>query len=293
MSPEELRFRGRDGLPLRGYLWPSLGNGLLTIVHGYGEHARRYGAFAGWLAARGWNVAALDLRGHGASGGRRGHVSSFRQYLDDLDVFRDVIRRKVDAAVAVVLGHSLGGLIVARYLEEGDVGIDAAVLSSPALRIAIHVPRWKRALARWASHLIPWLSLPSGIDAASLSHDPEVVEAYRRDPLVHRVATARWFVQTLVAQREALARARTIEIPLLVIVGGADRMVSLEAIEEFMERCGSRRKKLLVYEGFYHEPLNEIDRARVWKDILDWLEAIKASCRHGLAHRGPNGEDRG
>lgn len=274
MNPEELSFKAHDGLPLRGYLWPSAGNGLLTIVHGYGEHARRYGEFAGWLAERGWNVAALDLRGHGASGGRRGHIASFQQYLDDLDAFRAVIQREVNAAADAILGHSLGGLIAVRYLEERSTGIEAAVLSSPALELALRVPPWKRALARWASRLTPWLSLPSGIAPEHLSHDPGVVDAYRRDPLVHRVATARWFIETLAAQRAAMARAGAIAIPLLVIVGDADPMVSSEAIQQFVERCGSRRKKLVVYEGFYHEPLNELGRERVWEEVLRWLATV-------------------
>ncbi|MGY4707855.1 alpha/beta hydrolase [Candidatus Bipolaricaulota sp. J31] len=277
MNPETFSLRAPDGLPLRGYLWraPARGSGkLLLLVHGYGEHARRYAGFAGWLAAHGWHVAAFDLRGHGESGGRRGHVASFRRYLEDLTAFRDAIPREVSAPRIAILGHSLGGLIVVRYLQEGAPGIAGAVLSSPALSLAIEVPLWKRALAHAAAATVPWFSLPSGLDPALLSHDPEVVEAYRRDPLVHRVATARWFLETLAAQRAALARAGEVRVPLLVIVGGDDRLVSRSAIEEFARRCGAKERELRVYDGFYHEPLNEVGHERVWEEILEWLEAL-------------------
>ena len=278
MSPESFAFRAPDGLSLRGYLWraPSReGSGkLLIIVHGYGEHARRYGGFAGWLAGRGWHVAAFDLRGHGKSGGQRGHVASFRRYLEDLAAFRDAIPREAIAPLTAILGHSLGGLIVARYLQEGAPGISGAILSAPALALTVEIALWKRTLARISAATVPWLTLSSGIDPALLSHDPAVVEAYRRDPLVHRVATARWFIETLAAQRAALARAGEVRVPLLVIVGGDDRMVSRDAIVEFMARCACRRKCLRVYEGLYHEPLNEVGHEAVWEEIFEWLEGL-------------------
>jgi len=173
-----------------------------------------------------------------------------------------------------LLGHSLGGLIVARYLEERSASVEGAVLSAPALAFAISIPSWKRILARIASALAPRLSFPSGIDPAALSHDPEVVEAYRRDPLVHRLATARWFTETLRTQGKTLREAHRIRVPLLVIYGTADRLVSQEAIKHFFAKCGSREKLLKAYENFYHEPINEVGKMEVWGEILRWLRGF-------------------
>lgn len=268
---EGFTFRGAGALELRGYLWRGGDAGTVVLVHGYGEHVGRYGAFASWLAGRGFRVAAFDLRGHGESPGRRGHISSFGEYLEDLDAFLGHIQREVPSRRTYLLGHSLGGLIVIRYLERHPRAVGGAILSAPALGFSLPIPGWKRALARIASALVPWLSLPSGIDPAALSRDPAVVEACRRDPLVHRVATARWFTEALRAQRDALREAAGIRVPLLLMYGTADRLVSQEAIRCFFAACGSPRKELLALAGFCHEVLNEVGKEEAWGAVLGWL----------------------
>ncbi len=271
----QFSFRGARGWKLAGYFWKGEGGKrTLALVHGYGEHAGRYEEFACWLVENGANVAAFDLRGHGKSPGKRGHIAAFDEYLEDLQSFLTVLRQWFPDTVLFLLGHSLGGLIVARYLERYSGSAVGAVLISPAMEFAVSVPLWKRALAHVASCLHPSFSLPSGIAPEALSHDPEVVEAYRRDPLVHRVATARWFVETLRAQREALREAHRIAVPVLVVYGTADRIISPEAVVRFFEASGSPQKEIFSCGGFYHEPLNEVGREEVWARVLRWIREI-------------------
>ncbi len=272
---EEFEFAGARAWKLAGYFWKGEGGKrTLVLVHGYGEHAGRYEEFACWLAENGTSAAAFDLRGHGKSPGKRGHIAAFGEYLEDLHAFLTVLRQRFPDTVLFLLGHSLGGLIVVRYLERYPGSVGGAVLISPALEFAVSVPLWKRALAHAVSHLYPSFSLPSGIAPEALSRDPEVVEAYRRDPLVHRVATARWFVETLRAQREALEEAHRIAAPVLVVYGTADRIISPEVVVRFFEACGSPRKEIFPCDGFYHEPLNEVGKEEVWARVLRWIGEI-------------------
>lgn len=265
----EREFRlGRRGL--WGRVWePKRARGTLAIVHGYGEHAGRYREFSAWLAGHGWRVVACDLPGHGRSPGRRGHIRRFSDYLSVVEALLAEAQR---AAPVFLLGHSLGGLIAARYLELEPQAASGLILSSPFFGLALPVPAWKRALAQMLSRLWPAASLPSGIRPEDLSHDPKVVEAYRRDPLVHRVATARWFTEVLAAQTAALRDAPKLEVPVLIVQGEEDRLAQVAATRAFAAACGSPSLTLKLYGGLYHETLNELDRKRVWQDILAWLE---------------------
>ena len=266
------------GLPWAGKgelfcrVWaPETPRGAVAIVHGYGEHSGRYRDFSAWLSERGWLVAACDLPGHGNSPGRRGHIRSFFDYLAAVDALLAEVRRAAPALV-FLLGHSLGGLIAARYLEQGPQAVAGLILSSPFFGLALPVPAWKRALARGLSRLWPALSLPSGIKPEDLSHDPQVVKAYRGDPLVHRVATARWFTEISAAQAAVLREAHRISVPVLIIQGGEDRLTEVAATRRFAARCGTPDLTLRLYAGFYHETLNELGKARVWQGLLSWLE---------------------
>ncbi|RLE27230.1 alpha/beta hydrolase [Candidatus Acetothermia bacterium] len=248
---------------------PERAKGTLAIVHGYGEHSGRYRDFSAWLAGRGWRVVACDLPGHGRSPGRRGHIRRFSDYLAAVEA---TLAAAGGAAPVFLLGHSLGGLIAASYLELEPRAASGLILSSPFFGLALPVPAWKRALAGMLSRLWPAASLPSRIRPEDLSHDPKVVEAYRRDPLVHRVATARWFSEVLAAQAAALRDAPKLQVPVLIVQGEEDRLAQVAATRAFAAACGSPDLTLKLYGGLYHETLNELGRERVWGDVLDWLE---------------------
>ncbi len=247
--------------------------GWVGIVPGYGEHSGRYQALADWLSARGWSVAAFDLRGHGKSAGQRGHIRRFTDYLSDVLAFLEELRREREGLPLALLGHSMGGLVVVRFAELYPDRVQGVILSAPFFGLVMPVPTYKRALGRLAARLWPALSLPNGIDPTLLSHDPKVVEAYRTDPLVHRVATARWFTEVQAAQAAALEDAARLTAPLLVLLGEADGLASVSATRRFFVACGSEDKALKLYEGFFHEVLNEAAKGRVWQDLLSWLSS--------------------
>ena len=243
---------------------------VIAVVHGAGEHSGRHANLGRIFAEQGYAVFAYDLRGHGRSPGRRGHVARFAEYINDTGSFLDFIRRQNPEKKVYLLGHSLGGLIAASYVLE-PIQLSGLILSSPLMRIKMHVPGWKTAIGQIASHLMPALTMKSGLPAADLCRNPEVGINYRQDPLVHDLATVRFYTEMLSAQSRALAHAGELKVPLLVLYGSGDRIVDPASVRLFYDKAGSV-KTIRCYAGFFHEIFNETDSQIVFEDVLGWLK---------------------
>ena len=266
----------RDGLALSTWHYPSPSpRGRVVLVHGYADHVGRYPHVIEALTAAGYDCHALDLRGHGRSEGVRGHVLSFQEYMDDLDLFVAELPR--DPLPRFLIGHSLGGLLTLRYVLDHPDAFAGVAVSSPYLHLATDVHFLKEAVATAASHLAPTLLTKSPIEAKALSHDPVMVQAYIDDPLVFKTLNARWFFQTREAQEEVLERAAEIRLPVLMLIGSADPIAEPERSRQVFKLLGSPDKTLKVYDGFLHEVFNEVERDRVIRDLVEWLEVRGAA----------------
>jgi alpha-beta hydrolase superfamily lysophospholipase len=261
----------RDGAP---QLWARYrdapnARAVVTLVHGFAEHGGRYGHVQHALASAGFASLAVDYRGWGLAAGRRGFVERWDDYLDDVDAMLALAAEHAAGRPLVLLGHSQGGLLAALHAIERPGAYRALVLSSPAFAIAADVPGWKVALAHVFSRLWPAFSLASDLDVAELSHDVEVQREFLADPLVVRRGTARWFTEFLAAQRRAASGAEAIAIPTLGLVGEADGVVNPAAVRAFLERVPAGRFR--GYPGLRHELFNELERERVFEELLQWL----------------------
>jgi alpha-beta hydrolase superfamily lysophospholipase len=267
------QFDGAGGALLHLQAWLPAGEpaAVLAVVHGYGDHGGRYVWFGEAMAARGYALYVYDLRGHGQSSGERGQVRRFSDYHDDTAIYLDEVRRSQPGRPVYLLGHSLGGLIAAGFAAEHPQGLDGLVLSSPFFRLAMEVPPSKVVGAKVLSVVKPGWNIGNMLQAADLSHEPEVVDAYVTDPLVHHVAPARWAVQMLSAQAAAPTTAERLELPLLLLYGDEDVVADPAVARAFFAAAGSPDKTLHCYEGFYHELFNETERARVFEDLAAWL----------------------
>jgi alpha-beta hydrolase superfamily lysophospholipase len=266
-------FRGADGLLLHAHAWTAAEpRAALLVAHGLGEHAGRYATLAADLVARGVSVYAPDHRGHGRSPGTRGHAGRFAELVDDFEAFRLHVAAGLPAGLPVfLLGHSLGGLVAIRHLEEHpEAPYAGAVLSAPLLGVALRPPAWKTSLAGLLARLVPALRLRNGVDAADLSTDDAVVAAYRADPLVHPWITPRLYAEIQDAMRLAVERRERIRVPLLFVVPGEDRIVLAAATEEFA-RGAACEVEVRRFPGFRHESLNERERATVVAGIAEWM----------------------
>jgi alpha-beta hydrolase superfamily lysophospholipase len=278
------QFAAPDGLLLTRQVWRPAGApaAVLAVVHGYGEHGGRYRGLAEAMVARGYAVHAYDLRGHGRSAGRRGHVGRFTDYLDDTAVFLEAVRTEQPGRPLYLLGHSFGGLIAAAYVEDRPAdGLAGLILSSPFLRLGMPVSPLKLGAARLLSLVAPALNIGNTLDPAGLSHDEDVVKAYRIDPLNHHVATARWAAEVVAAQSAALSAAGRISLPLLLLYADEDTVADPQAARELFAGAASPDKTENCYEGFYHEIFNETGRAAVFADLAAWLAARTSAAAAG------------
>lgn len=284
MIEDELQLRSADQTPL----WvrrarPEAGvKARLAIVHGFAEHGGRYQQTIRWFAERGVACSVLDLRGHGRSGGRRTYVTRWDEYLDDVEALLRHVEAEArgDASPLLLLGHSMGGLIVARTLQARRARLPklaGAAMLSPLLDVKMKLPGWKvgaaTALSRWA----PWFRLPADLDVSTLSRDPAIGEAYLADPLVSHGATARWFTESVQARALAMEQAASLDLPLLVMHGEDDGLVCPDATRRFTQRLGPGERTVRFWPGGRHELLNESNKDEVRAAILSWLEARLAA----------------
>jgi len=271
----EGKIRGYDDVSLFEQTWLPAGDprGVVALVHGIGEHSDRYGYLVKRLNDSGFAVCALDNRGHGRSGGVKGHVNTWADYREDLHVFKRYVIAKFPNIPVFLYGHSLGALIVTDYVLFYPDGIYGLIVSGHPLRPTGSAKPILIKIARVLSRYLPEFSLSLGLDDNTLSRDPAVVKAYREDPLVHRRVTARWGTEALAAVDRVRERAGEIRCPLLVLHGGADKINSPEGSRELYEKSSSGDKELFIYPGGYHEPHNDLDREKVASDVIAWLEA--------------------
>ena len=271
----------RDDLPLHVRQWTVKrpAHGLVLLVHGLGEHIGRYAALAAWLNQAGWDVAGYDHRGHGASGGARGAIAQPDSLLDDLSVVIDALRQETLRPL-VLLGHSLGGLIAARFVAEGLAvqraawwrPLDALVLSSPALDPGMNGVQ--RALLSVLGPLAPQFALGNGLKPAWISRDPAVVRAYVDDPLVHDRVTP-LLVRFIVDAGEVVrARAPRWALPTLLMWAGADRCVAPRGSAAFAAATPPACLTHTCYPQMAHEIFNEPEREQPLSELTRWLATL-------------------
>lgn len=284
MAPGSLTLRTYDGLALALREWPAAGTlrGTVLVVHGLGEHMGRYAHVVASLCAHGWHVFAYDQRGHGTSEGDRGRLSAADDLLVDLGVVIDAVRARSRGPM-VLLGHSLGGLVVARFVAGGletprpawHREVDALVLSSPAL--ATGMTPLQKAMLAVLGRLAPNLAVGNGLKVAWISRDPAVVAAYEADPLVHdRIAPrlARFVVD---GGRFVCASASRWQVPTLLLYAGSDRCVDARGSSAFAAAAPKGVVTARVFEPLSHEIFNEPEQAEVFSVLGEWLDRLDFS----------------
>lgn len=255
-----------DGTRLRVARWGE-GQRDLLVVHGLAEHAGRYGHVAAALVARGWRVTFVELRGHGHSGGKRGHVARWADYLADVQA----VAATLTPGFAMV-AHSMGGLVSLEAVRQG-LAPRALALSNPLTGIKVEAPIAKIAAAHVLSRVWPSLSLYNELRPEWLSRDPTVGAAYDQDELVYRTITPRWYTE--MASTMARVQQASYSLPLAFFVGDDDVITDPVINKELAHRS---KAFLKVYPGFRHEIFNEIGKEQVLTDLGDWLER---TCGNG------------
>jgi len=253
---------------------PEKTKAMVLLVHGYGDHSARFMHVAERWANAGVGSAAVDLRGHGTSGGVRGYCDHFRDYHHDVADMLAVLIPKARELNAPLFGfgHSFGALIVTTYALEHPHVFRGIALTSPYFGLAMEVPGIKVLAGKLASRLYGRLAMPSGLKGNQMTHDEAIARAYETDPLINKNATARWFTESTAAQRDLLARAPQLTLPVLCVHGGADPVASTSASRAVFDRLGSTDKHYEERPGLLHEVLNEPKAGdEIADQIANWM----------------------
>jgi alpha-beta hydrolase superfamily lysophospholipase len=279
-------FTTTDGQRLHVQHWPApdttAAHGTVLIVHGLGEHIGRYAHVAARLNQEGWHVAGYDHRGHGRSDGPKGKITSDDDLLRDLSQMIDAMRHTPGRLV--LLGHSMGGLIAARFVGEsvarpGESSaswqrpVDALVLSSPAL--AADTNALQKLLLATLGTLTPDLAVHNGLKPEWISRDPEVVAAYTADPLVHDRITPR-LARFILGNGEWVRRhAARWKVPTLLLFAGSDRCVAPSGSRDFAATAPKPVVTAREFGPLFHEIFNEPEQAEVFAVLAAWLQSLK------------------
>lgn len=267
-----------DGVSLHLQHWPTehLARGTVLIVHGLGEHIERYAHVARSLNQRGWQVQGFDQRGHGQSEGPRGGLPDAQAMYRDLALVIDAVRPPTGPLV--LLGHSMGGQIVARFVAEALMSqpadwsrkVDALVLSSPALDPGMNGAQ--KLLLSVLGPMAPQLALSNGLKPEWVSRDKAVVQAYVKDPLVHDRVTPRLVRAIVDGGQQALAQASRWQTPTLLMWAGADRCVAPRGSAAFAAAAPESVVSAVEWPALFHEIFNEPERDQVLAHLTTWLD---------------------
>ena len=274
MTEELGELRGAGGLRLFTRAWPAAGEprAVVVLAHGAGEHCGRYAHVAARLVGEGFALHALDHRGHGRSEGRRAYVDRVANAVADLDQLVVLARERHPGVPLFLLGHSMGGMLALAYTLRHEERLDGLLLSAPLAALEAASPVM-RAAGRLLSAIAPTLGI-FDVDPERVSRDPEVVRAYVEDPLVHHgKLPARSIGEFAAAVDRFPSQVPRLRLPLLVMHGTGDRIVPMAASLMVHGGAGSEDKQLELYEGLYHEILNEPEQQQVMDDIVAWIQA--------------------
>ncbi len=244
--------------------------GVVSLVHGLGEHSGRYVDFAARFNQADFAVTAFDLRGHGKSEGLRGHLPSFDAYMEDISTFLDETFDRFPLQPVFLYGHSLGGVLVLNYALRKHSNLAGVVASGPGLNSAIAEEKLKVILSKIGGTLIPRVALPSDLDLNIVSRDPEVVRKLQEDPLRNDRITLAFGKHMLEAIAWTFEHAHQFSYPLLLMHGTADQLAYPSGSQEFAAQVRNNCT-LKLWEGLSHELHNEPEKEKVFEYLIDWL----------------------
>jgi alpha-beta hydrolase superfamily lysophospholipase len=273
MKHFQTKWKSSDGLDIFAQGWEpevSSPRAVVCLLHGLGEHTLRYLNVAEAFTKAGFVLFGADLRGHGRSGGRRGHFPSIEAVLQDIDILLLQAKKRYPGLPLILYGHSLGGILVLYYGLKHKPDVKCVISTSLGFHTALEKQPIKIMAVKVLGSLIPSISLPSGLDANAISHDLEVVKLYKNDPLVHNKISLGFGKIMIDVNQWTLEHAVEFSLPLLLLHGKDDSISypsgSLEFAAPLNEKC-----KLVIWDDAYHELHNETFKDEVFKTMTTWI----------------------
>ena len=276
MKTFESKFEGNDGTSfyVQGWEPDAQPKAVVVLVHGLGEHVGRYPHVGKAFTDAGYVLAGFDLRGHGKSGGARGHFPSLDAVMQDIRQFFQFVLKRYPNLPQFLYGHSLGGLLALTYAVQNKMELKGVMVTGAGLRSALQEQKIKIAMAKMLGSLVPTMTIPSELSVKGLSRDQKVVDAYVNDPLVHDKTSMGFGKAGLAAIDVCFAGARDFTYPLLIMHGTADPITYPSGSEDFARLASEKNQDvtLKLWDGLYHEIHNEPEQAEVFKVMIAWLD---------------------
>ncbi|HSK65463.1 MAG TPA: lysophospholipase [Anaerolineales bacterium] len=277
MKSYEANLKSQDGTDFFVRCWEpdSRIKAVVVLIHGLGEHTGRYEHVAQALTGAGYALCGMDLRGHGRSGGIRGHIPTLSTALQDIRELLIFVTKRYPELPHFLYGHSMGGLLTLAYTLQHKPALKGMIVTGPGLRSPLREQKGKVLLAKILGSLTPNTLLVSGLETGGLARDAQVIQAYTTDPLVHDRISLGLGKGLLKAADDVWEHAREFSLPLLLMHGTADRITYAHGSKDFaaLATNNNRDITLKLWDGFYHELHNEHQKQDVFRFMIDWLDA--------------------
>lgn len=270
---ENYEWKTKEGEKIYSQKWltDSPAKAVIVLVHGLGEHIGRYNHVANFLNKNQISVYGFDHRGHGKSSGKRGHIGSNQYFISDIDTMIDVAKKENPGLPVFLYGHSLGGNMVLYYSLFKKPSIQGVISTSPGIGTGEPVPPAKLMAAKILKTLLPAMTMDNGLDVNNLSHNPQVIKDYQEDPLVHPLISAKLAMLMFSNGDWIIENASKFNLPLLLLQGEKDHIVSLDKTKQFAEKVPKSIITFKIFPNLYHEMHNEYEQEQVLNFILDWI----------------------
>jgi len=276
MKTFESNWTNNDGTTtyVRGWEPDDTPKAAIGFVHGLGEHIGRFEHVAKALTDAGYVMVGFDLRGHGRTSGTRGHVPSLDAAMQDVRRLLQLLAEKYPDLPQFLYGHSLGGLFTLTYAIQYGSNLKGVIVSDAGLRSPLLDQKAKVVMAKVLGAFFPAMTIPTALDPTTISRDPEVVQKYIDDPLVHDKTSLGLAKASMTAIDLCFAHAKEFAPPLLMMHGKADKLTYASGSEEFAKLASETNKDvtLKLWDGLYHEIHNEPEKAEVFKFMIEWLD---------------------
>ncbi len=244
---------------------------VVILVHGMGEHATRYtSSVIPEFLKHNISVIAYDQFGHGKTEGKRGHNPGFDAVLDCVKIITDKANTIFGDLPTFLYGHSMGGNVIINYVLRREHNFTGAIATSPFLKLAFEPPSWKLSIGKILQKIAPSMTMGNELDATAISRDKTEVQKYIDDPLVHNQISPNYSLTFMKTGVWAIENASKLMIPMLVLHGTGDRLISHKASEEFTHN--SNNVTLKLFEDGYHELHNDLCKKEFISTIVHWIE---------------------
>jgi len=276
MNYQNYSFLANDGVKLYAQSWKADSDQkkLVILIHGLGEHSGRYEHWAKLFNEKGYSFLTLDLHGHGRSGGKKGHIKSLDVLLDDIDLIYNAGNELFPGYKKILYGHSMGGNLVLNHVIRRNRSVDAVIVTSPWLKLYSEPSSLVLKITAFLKKFLPSLTISNQLKAEQISHDPEAVRNYERDPLNHDRISLKMFHELYQGGYHALRNVYKINCPFLIMHGTGDTITSAKASEDYVLNT-SKKTHLKLWPGQFHELQNEFVKEEVHSYIIEWLSEHK------------------